>query len=253
MTTLKRSAHFLVITLFALALTAQAQTQTIEVSPDASATQAATQEPLAPTGGGTAGKLAKWTSSTALGNSVLTESSGKKGVHGYSATGRGVEGNTSSGIGVYGESSAGSGYAGYFIGKVRVYGALQVNSCTGCTSTSSDRALKAGISSVDARSLLDRLAALPINEWSYKTDGPTVRHVGPMAQDFRAAFNLGDDDKHIDLIDASGVTMAAVQALYRQNRELMDRVGQLEARLTRQQAQLDRVRRRLRHTRAAGR
>ena len=32
-----------------------------------------------------------------------------------------------------------------------------------------------------------------------------------MAQDFRAAFGLGEDDKHISAIDEGGVALAAVQ------------------------------------------
>jgi hypothetical protein len=43
-----------------------------------------------------------------------------------------------------------------------------------------------------------------------------------MAQDFHAAFGLGDSDRTINMVDANGVLMVAVQALYR-------RVKQLEA------------------------
>ena len=34
---------------------------------------------------------------------------------------------------------------------------------------------------------------------------------GPMAQDFYAAFGLGNSDKSIGLLDASGVALAAIQ------------------------------------------
>jgi hypothetical protein len=47
--------------------------------------------------------------------------------------------------------------------------------------------------------------------WKYKTDSPSIRHLGTMAQDFRAAFDLGEDDKHISTIDEGGVALAAVQ------------------------------------------
>ena len=63
--------------------------------------------------------------------------------------------------------------------------------------------------------VLEKLAALPISTWNYKDDDPGVRHMGPMAQDFFAAFGLGDDDRRIHLLDANGVVMVAVQALYR--------------------------------------
>ncbi len=40
-----------------------------------------------------------------------------------------------------------------------------------------------------------------------------IRHIGPMAQDFYAAFNVGTDDKHIAPIDEGGVALAAIQGL----------------------------------------
>ncbi len=76
--------------------------------------------------------------------------------------------------------------------------------------------------------ILDKLADLPISEWSYVWDGPEVRHLGPMAQDFAAAFGLGDDERKIDLIDANGVTMVAIQALLRRLKALEARVEELE-------------------------
>jgi hypothetical protein len=43
---------------------------------------------------------------------------------------------------------------------------------------------------------------------------PHVRHLGPTAQDFYEVFGLGDDDKYISTVDADGVALAAIQALY---------------------------------------
>jgi hypothetical protein len=68
---------------------------------------------------------------------------------------------------------------------------------------------------VNGQELLETLAGLPISKWSYLWDGPAVRHLGPMSQDFMAAFHLGDDERRIDLLDANGVNMVAIQALYR--------------------------------------
>ena len=67
-----------------------------------------------------------------------------------------------------------------------------------------------------------------------------------MAQDFRAAFNLGADDKHIDLIDANGVTMASVQVLYQMMLEKDREIKQLRAQVLQQRAQLNQVRRAVR-------
>ena len=76
----------------------------------------------------------------------------------------------------------------------------------------SDRSLKEGFEPVDPRAILAAVATLPIERWSYK--GETVRHLGPMAQDFAAAFGLGADDRHIFPLDAAGVALAAIQGLH---------------------------------------
>jgi hypothetical protein len=76
----------------------------------------------------------------------------------------------------------------------------------------SDRNAKEGFEAVDPRAVLAAAAALPIERWSYK--GETVRHLGPMAQDFAAAFGLGPDDRHIFPLDAAGVALAALQGLH---------------------------------------
>lgn len=68
---------------------------------------------------------------------------------------------------------------------------------------------------VDADDVLERLAALEIQTWNYKKDDPSIRHIGPMAQDFVAAFGVGEDDKHIHQVDAVGVTFASIQALHK--------------------------------------
>ena len=79
----------------------------------------------------------------------------------------------------------------------------------------------------DADEVLERLVQLPISLWTYGYDHDTVRHLGPMAQDFAAAFGLGDDDRRIDLVDANGVVMVAIQALTRRLGELQHQVDQL--------------------------
>ena len=86
--------------------------------------------------------------------------------------------------------------------------------------------------------VLARLAGIPILTWNYKADSAAVRHMGPMAQDFYAAFGLGDTDKAIFSVDAQGVVFAAVQTLYEMSLEkdaeiaaLQQQVADLSARL----------------------
>ena len=77
--------------------------------------------------------------------------------------------------------------------------------------------------------ILARLVELPISVWTYGFDDPTVRHLGPMAQDFARAFGLGHNDRRIELVDANGVVMAACQALHRRVVDLEDRLAALES------------------------
>ena len=79
--------------------------------------------------------------------------------------------------------------------------------------TISDRNAKTAIAPVNAREVLDKVAAMPMNTWQYKAQAAKYRHMGPMAQDFYAAFNLGESDTGIDTVDADGVALAAIQGL----------------------------------------
>ncbi len=78
--------------------------------------------------------------------------------------------------------------------------------------SSSDRNVKENFAPVNSRTVLAQVIALPLSEWNYKQDN-AIRHLGPMAQDFYAAFNVGPDDKHIATVDADGVALAAIQGL----------------------------------------
>ncbi len=84
---------------------------------------------------------------------------------------------------------------------------------------------------VDGEDVLNKLSAMPIDQWNYKhqPDGPL--HIGPMAQDFWNAFRLGTDSLGIETIDADGVLFAAVKELINKNQELEQRVKLLEAAL----------------------
>jgi len=95
----------------------------------------------------------------------------------------------------------------------------------------SDRNIKDNFAEVDPSDILARLSAIPIETWNYKSQDPSVRHIGPMAQDFYAAFGVGEDDRHINTVDASGVALAAIQRLYQMVQEKDVQIAELEARL----------------------
>lgn len=77
----------------------------------------------------------------------------------------------------------------------------------------SDQNRKEGFEAVDRSEILRKLAGLEITTWRYTSEPQDVRHLGPVAQDFKAAFGLGASEEAIFLVDADGVALAAIQAL----------------------------------------
>jgi len=84
----------------------------------------------------------------------------------------------------------------------------------GVWTNGSDRNSKRNFEELDKQEILDRVAELPVTRWQYKSEPENVRHVGPVAQDFYAAFGTGEDQRYIGTIDADGVALVAIQGLY---------------------------------------
>ena len=107
----------------------------------------------------------------------------------------------------------------------------------------SDEHRKTNFRDLDGEQVLGKLAAMPVREWSYTTQDAAIRHVGPTAQDFRAAFGLGESDVRIGSVDADGIALAAVKALEARTRELNEKLtrenDELRARLTRLESRRD--------------
>jgi hypothetical protein len=157
------------------------------------------------------------------------ESSGTGGTSAGGSGGGSTGGTTSGGSGGAGGACIGSGQSCAEGGSC----CAGLECCTGmpvppgqeyCSAgcPKSDRNLKTNFQSVDPNAVLERVATLPVSTWSYKTEDPKVRHIGPMAQDFQATFGVGGSDKTILQVDADGVALASIQAL-------RARVAKLEA------------------------
>ena len=110
-------------------------------------------------------------------------------------------------------------------GDISTAGRLCGNLCN-----NSDRELKERFAPIDPRDILERVVSLPISIWNFKQD-KEARHIGPMAQDFYAAFDFGSDDKHIATVDEGGVALAAIQGLNEKLKEKDARIESLEKRL----------------------
>jgi len=169
----------------------------------------------------------------------------------------GVWGKSTNGHGVHASSQG--GYAVYTDGRVHVGGPLEVtehltvafsgffdghvfakgfeNNC--------DRNVKANFSAVEPRTILHKLAALPVQTWNFRNEDESVRHVGPVAQDFHAAFELGHDDTHISTVDANGVALAAIQGLYQIVQEKDGEIARLEAQSAKQHGEIADLKERL--------
>ena len=99
----------------------------------------------------------------------------------------------------------------------------------GSWACSSDRDTKTAFDVIDPQSILQNVADMPITRWRFQGEADDVRHIGPMAQDFRAAFGLGHDDKSISMLDAQGVAFAAIQGLHQMMQEKYRKIARLEA------------------------
>jgi hypothetical protein len=127
----------------------------------------------------------------------------------------------------YGQVVLGVGNPGFGPNTQRLVANISGVTVYGTFNNSSDRNAKQDFASVNASEILEKVTQLPITKWSYKEDAST-RHIGPVAQDFHAAFNIGTDDKHIAPIDEGGVALAAIQGLNQALTEKDARITALE-------------------------
>lgn len=128
-------------------------------------------------------------------------------------------------------ATGGARFASAIDGNGNPTAGVILNAGAGSWSNLSDRNQKEHFAPVDGQEVLACLAEIPIATWNYQSQDPSIRHIGPMAQDFYAAFGVGEDDRHISTLDADGVALAAIQGLYQLVQEQQARIADLEARL----------------------
>ncbi len=134
----------------------------------------------------------------------------------------------------------------YIVTGVNGSGTITSGAYLGASSTSwstlSDRNAKKGFAPVDYQAVLEKLAKVPVEQWHYKWERDSdVPNIGPMAQDFKAAFYPGRDEKSITTLEFDGVELAAIQGLnqklgekdaeIQELKEKADKVDALEKRL----------------------
>jgi len=135
-------------------------------------------------------------------------------------------------------------------GGVRFYTAsgtgtgVYLNSMEGTWYSLCDRNAKENFQPVNCREILQKLLAVPISKWNYKNQPSRIPHIGPVAQDFAAAFGVGENDHSISTVDADGVALAAIKGLNEKFEEVVKekdaRIAALEKRLAELERQLAR-------------
>jgi hypothetical protein len=108
---------------------------------------------------------------------------------------------------------------------------VRLFSGAGSWSLISNREAKTDFEPIESGALLEKISRLEIGTWRYKNQDQSVRHIGPVSQDFYAAFGVGEDERYISAVDADGVALAAIQALCKRNLELESALEDLQSRM----------------------
>jgi hypothetical protein len=120
--------------------------------------------------------------------------------------------------------------------------ALQVGSTTsngngayltngGTWTDASSREFKENFEVIDEEELLAKVGKLDIKKWNYK--GTDEVHIGPIAEEFKALFELGvkDDNQHISTLDGNGIALKSVQILNKKVGEKEKQIDELKERI----------------------
>ena len=99
---------------------------------------------------------------------------------------------------------------------------------SGVFNCTSSRSTKENFLQVNGSDVLSRLRGIDISTWNYISEGRAVRHMGPMAEDFYKAFQLGTGNTSIGLQDLTGVSLAAIKELHQRTNELQQKTTEVE-------------------------
>lgn len=117
-------------------------------------------------------------------------------------------------------------------GNLTIQGALTQNS---------DINSKENIQSVNPAEILEKVMSLPVSVWNYKFDDDSIKHLGPMAQDFFNHFGLGATEDKIATIDTSGVALASIKELGTQMKNKDNDIALLKQENAQLKARLEKI------------
>jgi hypothetical protein len=109
-----------------------------------------------------------------------------------------------------------------------------IESGTAGWSNTSSRAAKTNVEAIGPERALEGVESLEIASWEYEDEdgeGNGNPRIGPFAEEFHDAFDVGGSDEHINSIDADGVALAAIQGLAKRLADREDRIDRQDDRI----------------------
>ena len=85
---------------------------------------------------------------------------------------------------------------------------------SGTVNGTSSITTKENLLQIDPSIILSKVGNLMISKWNYIKDGASIKHIGPISEDFHEAFGLnGVNNDRISYTDLAGVALVSIQAL----------------------------------------
>jgi hypothetical protein len=144
------------------------------------------------------------------------------------------------------EASANNQFSLRAAGGVRLYTnatkttGVSLNAGGSSWNVISDRNRKENFLGIEGEDLLSRIRSLPVTTWQYTgEEDRTVRHIGPMAQDWHRAFGFSRDETTINMSDFDGVNLAAIQALEQRTTEQAGEIQALRGQVAERDARIE--------------
>ena len=115
----------------------------------------------------------------------------------------------------------------------------------GTWTNGSSRNFKERFTPLDGSDVLSKISGLNVLGWYYK--GTNEYHIGPIAEEFYAAFNTGNQanpsqtEKYISSVDPAGVALVGIKELVKQNEEQAARNEEQAARIKALEEKLERL------------
>ncbi|MFA4989703.1 MAG: tail fiber domain-containing protein [Candidatus Omnitrophota bacterium] len=130
---------------------------------------------------------------------------------------------------VIGETDGAHWYSGTGASYSNVASNVSLWNASGTWIGSSSRKLKENFIQLDPDDLLNKINQLDITRWNFKSEGKSITHIGPVAEDFYRIFETGDAENHLATLDTAGVSLAGVKALYAKVKSQQNKIESLES------------------------